>query len=616
MESGDKIADGTVSESRIGRYDEYFDPRTFSYTQRKTKPPNKKKPKKKYVITLLRIINHKAQLSRIDIIINSQIIIDILREAYKGAEGLRLDEVPPTADPPLFFYARHLFHERLQEELQKSAPQQEVVDDVSTIMQYIQEDHKATIATFGKLTSQGEITYDLLWTLFPPNCLAYQYHEYTEQGQLLYVRSVEYTVKDNVPRLSFYCANVTNDGNAFGFATIDDIEIETFKGARKIQNLPIFPLEYHANSVSIRERAIERGRRFINMNGPCYHDISGTAMQEVRNADGTVRYTTFRCFGRAMIDPTAHRNFVPDCTFNHRVKEPLDKNTLTEEQLAVCTPVLLGFCFGVKQWGGFAIERLGDVQWNDKAFHSLVLDPKQKTLILALVRQHATSQFDDVIAGKGKGLVGLLAGSPGCGKTLTAEALAEITRRPLCVASAGYLGTELEKVEKNLVMMLDLAKTWNAILLIDEAEVFLHKRTGTEIQRNGLVSIFLRQLEYYQGVLILTTNLPANCDPAFESRIHFSIWYPDLEFDARKIIWKEFLKKATNMEGKDLQFSEVDIDRLAGYKLNGRQIKNVMSNAHSIALDSESPLKLEHIDTVLEIVGNWEKAKKTMMNSY
>jgi len=241
--------------------------------------------------------------------------------------------------------------------------------------------------------------------------------------------------------------------------------------------------------------------------------------------------------------------------------------------------------------GGFAIDRLEAVIWNDEAFQSLVLDTRQKRLIHALIRQHDTkcSRFDDIISGKGKSLVGLLAGGPGCGKTLTAEAISEVTRRPLCVISAGYLGTTLDNVETNLTQMMDLSKRWNAVLLIDEAEVFLQKRTGTEVERNGLVSIFLRQLEYYQGILILTTNLPGNCDPAFESkyitamrkfskltdfegRIHFSIWYAELDFNARKTIWKTFLSRALISGNCKCAFSEEDIDKLASYKMNGRQV--------------------------------------------
>ena len=64
---------------------------------------------------------------------------------------------------------------------------------------------------------------------------------------------------------------------------------------------------------------------------------------------------------------------------------------------------------------------------------------------------------------------------------------------------------------------------WDVVLLLDEAEVFLQKRSPTDVKRNALVSIFLRQLEYYQGILVLTTNLIEQCDPAFESADHLVV---------------------------------------------------------------------------------------------
>lgn len=159
------------------------------------------------------------------------------------------------------------------------------------------------------------------------------------------------------------------------------------------------------------------------------------------------------------------------------------------------------------------------MRWNDAAFGALVLGSKQKMLIHGLVRQHASQAggFDDIIEGKGQGLIGLLAGTPGCGKTLTAEAVAEITHKPLYAVSAGELGTTPDHVESKLTEVLDLAQLWDAVLLLDEAEVFLQQRNAVDINRNALVSIFLRQLEYYKGIMILTTNMAEQVDRAFES---------------------------------------------------------------------------------------------------
>ena len=158
--------------------------------------------------------------------------------------------------------------------------------------------------------------------------------------------------------------------------------------------------------------------------------------------------------------------------------------------------------------------------WKDEAFRSLVMREKQKTLIRSLVKQHSSKEtgYDDVVQGKGKGLIGLLSGRPGCGKTLTAEAVAEVTTRPLYMMSAGELGTEPDKVDKQLTLVLELSHRWDAVLLLDESDVFLQERDSKDVARNALVSIFLRQLEYFQGILILTTNRIEECDPAFESK--------------------------------------------------------------------------------------------------
>ncbi|KAF8055356.1 P-loop containing nucleoside triphosphate hydrolase protein [Lyophyllum atratum] len=224
----------------------------------------------------------------------------------------------------------------------------------------------------------------------------------------------------------------------------------------------------------------------------------------------------------------------------------------------------------------------------------IVLEDTHKELIQALIRQQSARAafFDDIVAGKGKGLIGLLSGKPGCGKTLTAEAAAELTHRPLYVVSAGELGTNPEWLDIRLKRILELAQMRDGALLLDEAEVFLQARTTADVNRIALVSIFLRQLEYYQGIMILTTNMLEQCDPAFEStflslmaigsvqltevqgRIHFSIRYPDLDFKSRKAVWKTYFDKT--LQSPD-DISEEDLDRLSGYKMNGRQVCRLYS---------------------------------------
>lgn len=221
------------------------------------------------------------------------------------------------------------------------------------------------------------------------------------------------------------------------------------------------------------------------------------------------------------------------------------------------------------------MSRLLDVNWNELAFQDLVMEKHKKLVVHSMVKEHSANDdsFDDFIAGKGKGIIGLFSGPPGSGKTLTAEAVAEVTQRPLYSVSAGDLGIDPEKVEENLRKTLEQSATWGAVLLLDEADVFLQKRTLEDIQRNALVSIFLKQLEYYQGILIMTTNQIAQCDPAFASRIHISLEYPALDEPARRQIWTGFLNKLRNtQQTAAVHIGEAELSRLAKLEVNGRQV--------------------------------------------
>lgn len=175
----------------------------------------------------------------------------------------------------------------------------------------------------------------------------------------------------------------------------------------------------------------------------------------------------------------------------------IESENLKPDQLLICNHRVLGFSLSSKEWGAFAVSGLEHVLWDESAYEKLIIEPKRRELICSLVRSHRAdkSGFDDIIRNKGKGLVGLLSGGPGVGKTLTAEVVAELTHKPLYMISAGELGTELEKVDLRLQMVLDITRRWSCVLLIDEADVFLQERSNVDMVRNALVSIFLRRLE-------------------------------------------------------------------------------------------------------------------------
>jgi len=124
-------------------------------------------------------------------------------------------------------------------------------------------------------------------------------------------------------------------------------------------------------------------------------------------------------------------------------------------------------------------------------------------------------------------------------------------------------------LEEQLSTIFRLAHHWKAILL-DEADVFVQLRSFVN-PYNALVSVFLRTLKYYRGIMILTTNRVKDIDDAIQSRISVVLYYGPLGLDTRKTIWESFLKKAATAKGR-AEYTSVDLDWLSKKEVNGRQV--------------------------------------------
>jgi hypothetical protein len=132
----------------------------------------------------------------------------------------------------------------------------------------------------------------------------------------------------------------------------------------------------------------------------------------------------------------------------------------------------------------------------------------------------------------------------------------------------------------------------------------MESRSTSDLQRNKLVAIFLRLLEYYTGIMFLTTNRQSDMDPAFESRIHLTLTYTDLDKASRKQIWSTFLASHARCtganEGRNV-FTDAELERLAREKLNGRQIKNLVKTGGLLAGRYGEGLGMGHLETVLRL---------------
>ncbi|KAI3325241.1 hypothetical protein HD806DRAFT_533834 [Xylariaceae sp. AK1471] len=303
------------------------------------------------------------------------------------------------------------------------------------------------------------------------------------------------------------------------------------------------------------------------------------------------------------------------------IPRPLDtkapKAGLTENDLVIMSYRVFGFVLRNRKWAQLDLTHLSEVQpsgtkdENNKrpdedlkapapAFNQLVLPPGHKDMILSLITQHFRDKElnhnnqADIVRGKGKGLILLLHGAPGVGKTTTAEGVAEKFKKPLFQLTCGDLETTAKDVESALETNFALANRWGCLLLLDEADVFLAQRTKEDFKRNGLVAVFLKVLEYYAGILFLTTNRVGDFDEAFASRIHISLYYPELGRKETLAVFKlnlQLIRDRFKGRPRKLIPDEMEIGAFAQEywdknpfdHWNGRQIRNACQTALALA---------------------------------
>ncbi len=454
----------------------------------------------------------------------------------------------------------------------------------ASLLKFLEEHNDVVRREAINMIAEGKISYQYLGMLFP------QGQEVVVKGEALQGGVVKHTRYRQSFFGNYFAVEyemVSSSGKSF--TTVEETTaIGEFKGVKNIQELGLRPL-----TPEIRQELTERGQiyREIALDNH-YKEYQG--FMDVHSWMG---WRTLRCSGRIMVDNASYYQFR-----NQRsVGDKQQDTVLRDENLWMTNAYVLGFSLTQKQWGRFDVSAISNIAFQKRAFDQLVLDSTKKNLVRALVSDN-NSGFSDIISGKGGGCIFLLHGEPGVGKTLTAEAVSELLERPLYMVSVGELGINSGELEKNLRQILDVAQIWNAVILIDEADIFLEKRASGDVVRNSLVSVFLRLLEYHQGVMFLTTNRVADFDPAFHSRISIAMHYSSLDQTARRQVWQNLLQAA--------QVENIDYNLLSGYPLNGRQIKNTIRLAQGLARQEGVAVNQGHFMTCIDLGQQFDEQRR------
>ncbi|SMR57672.1 unnamed protein product [Zymoseptoria tritici ST99CH_3D1] len=283
----------------------------------------------------------------------------------------------------------------------------------------------------------------------------------------------------------------------------------------------------------------------------------------------------------------------PRGNIDYQAKEIYQSSTLNEHQLLLLYATAPAFALSTKQWMMINMDHVRRLKPSEESLQNLALvDEEALELLRGLsARQNvgARSWSADFIEGKGAGQIVLLHGPPGVGKTYTVESIAAWLERPLLSLTVADIGTVETSVEFELVKWFRLAEAWNAILLVDEADILLEQRKNRGLARNGLVSAFLRRMEYFRGMLFLTTNRVGQIDDAFMSRIHVAIGYESLTPEIRRKIWTSFFDKLERERADKIVIGEnakkyvFEDKSVQNINLNGREIRNALQTAITMA---------------------------------
>ncbi|KAF6794598.1 P-loop containing nucleoside triphosphate hydrolase (ATPase) [Colletotrichum sojae] len=530
------------------------------------------------------------------------------------------------------------------------------------LLEYLDKEVMQDVRQEQERNKRGFSTFEWRWVAFKPGVFMIR-REYDEWDAAV-VHSVTGGVLENPPKpwmISRWGSNY--NGRYIQRVWKPHFNWPQFDGEKSVRtpNFDMFFVDANKdgtlpnNEVTKNEvitDLVNNGRRFFNMLWePQNFRHQGKTVRTPHNEINSLVMVDFASFQSIHPETRAEsigeediRNWKTECTCDICLRRKKDgnhsrgigpafvdflmsigKNRILKDHRALLFPSSVDvYVFRTRSWEKVHIRNLSEPDFDENIINHLVMNEQRLLTLKALSKSFARVSKHgeplnnprwsaDFVRGKGNGLILLLHGKPGVGKTCTAECIAEFTRRPLMVLTSSDIGTDPKEVENNLTDNFKRAMSWGAVLLIDEADVFMERRTTSDLTRNSLVAGFLRALEFYDGILFLTTNRVGSFDDAFISRIHIQLYYADFTDDERQKVWKTFIDKLARERGDIIRLTMEAKDyiqwtRKQGIKWNGREIRNAFQTAVALAeydaeKDSEGRIlvKDDHLRAVVEL---------------
>ena len=556
--------------------------------------------------------------SQVGVRIFSPSLIKVLDELIPEKNEQQVTNRATLAGTELFFIHRNLIDlvEPLSTDASSSADNRRL--HLNHLLRFLKQELHDVEEMYESMKSKRKLSWNMLWAFFPPGEIVVYPCSVTKFEVCGKVLNTKYQLYEKARR--FIISLSIWDYNCLTWKEYTTtVTIDHFDGDRAFENMETYPIHFKGDPEVIKEAFLQQGSLFCNLS-MCQQSnfkyYRGMMFKLTFDRNDCPVITKESADGRVMIDLGSFAKMDPEYELESAMPprevelgNAVKTIDITSDPNRMFAPAIVyGFSFRLNKWGCFSICGVSNIQFNDFAFDKLIMDEATKALAECVVRERNKMQGIniklqksvelDLIAAKGEGCIFLCYGPPGTGKTLTAECLAEKFHRPLWSLSVSELGTTPQDLEVMLMRVMEVAAHWGALLLLDEADVYLERRTSSDLVRNAMAGVFLRQLEYYRGVLFLTTNRDFTFDEAFCSRISVFLRYENLTEGQRNEIWRNILDRS----GMTTIPSEEVIAEFARYEFNGREIRNVMQTAQTVARSKEELLDARHIRQALQVL--------------
>ncbi|KAI8959583.1 hypothetical protein F5Y11DRAFT_359093 [Daldinia sp. FL1419] len=553
-----------------------------------------------------------------------------LDDVFEEYKNLNLKKANWTFRPPF----QPLVHR--WNEIEKYATIAEYDSDsdfeMSDLLLFLTPIVKHPLSPFARIEATGTTDFTNIWHIFPPGCLVVS-HEWDVDVISRVLRCKKCTIPGEAGRTwKIDVEYIDWDGKDYGYRD-HTLRIKHFDGYRRVTDLDVYPISYREDEAEFRATFISKGHKFEDSRDyttmACIE--ATTVWEEPTQSHDEWSLQQVKAGSRFYIDPSAYYDCIghgrptmrpfydddtdsednearlvvrpraayqlqsasPETSLVPDISSSTKKNLrpFTDEERLIIYPWLRGFRLQTKTWCKIRIEDLQDVNWNELAFQRLLLPNDEKEALLRFIMgnlRFSNLVPDDFVQNKKRGLTCLLLGPPGVGKAFTVEAIADKLRLPLYSISAADLDNRKVTSRGSMWYILKLCSSWNAILLVKNADFLFSIRGRPKTGEHPRRTIPLNKLADHETIVFLTANEGGDISPILRAHINFVIPYKPLDTQARRQIWQNLVEDAGI--GSFMCDSEnlgAALDELSEFDLNGHDIRSIINSAKILASEAD-----------------------------